>query len=252
MNSFLNSSPFVLILLALIASSSAEDFSSPAKNTDRLSRRLKVNHAGGTKSPKSPKRPKSKAPKCDVFPTVSSFDLDRYSGRWYLVYATDSPVIGKRCQAANYVYNPPNPVFGTPPTVSIVNTGFCSPGERCTPPYGVYSETPGSGMPNPGFQNEPGKLLVDLNTGRGTVTFNYWVIDVVSDPTDSTAPYKFAAVADPYYPGGALTYILSREKVIAPSDEKIVAEVLAKVQNTGISLENMVPIVQEPECVYDP
>ena len=274
MKFFVVSNALLLYVLATImhsAISDAKDFSTSMRRrkvkknfTARSERKLGPK---GDKNPGANKRPKadkgqkttesrkgnkkltnkkknSKALKCESFPTVSSFDLDRYAGRWYLIYATDSPSIIKRCGAANY-----NP---TPPTVSIVNSGFCSPGEMCPPPYGVYFSVTGSGMPNPGIPNEVGKFLVTLNTAFGSFTFNYFVVDVVSDSdSNETAPYKFAAVTDPYFPGGALTYILSREKKIDPSDEHTVALMLDKVKRAGISLENIIPVEQDDACVYD-
>jgi lipocalin len=245
--------PNLFLMTALVTIAlGAEDSSSFVKKQHKriLKKKSKASWTGLT--PKTPKSSKGTADQCDGFPTVSSLDLERYAGRWYLIYGTDSPTIQKRCTAANYVYNPPNPIFGGPPTVGIVNSGFCSPGEICPPPFGQYYAITGTGMPNPGFQDEPGKFLVTLQNAPGvSVTFNYWVIDVVSDPDDDTAPYRFAALAGPYYTGGALTYVLSRDTTVDPSDEETVAALLGKVESAGIPLNNIVPIVQEDVCVYE-
>jgi hypothetical protein len=64
--------------------------------------------------------PKGSADQHDGFSTVSLLDLDHDAGSWYLIYGRDSPTIQKRCTTANYVYNP-DPIFGGPPTVGIVN-----------------------------------------------------------------------------------------------------------------------------------
>ena len=207
---------------------------------------------GKKSKPTSGKESKKSGKKCETFPTVSDLDLSRYAGRWYLIYGTDSPNIQKRCSAANYAYNAPDPIFGGTPTVDVVNSAFCSPGEACPPPYGQYFSISGKGINNPAFPDDPGKLIVTLNTAPTVdITFNYWVIDVVPDPDDETAPYQFAALADPYYPDGVLTYVLSRSTTIDASDEDTVAMLLEKIDDVGISLDNIIPIVQEEVCVYD-
>mmetsp|Transcript_12012 Transcript_12012/g.18124 ORF Transcript_12012/g.18124 Transcript_12012/m.18124 type:complete len:260 (-) Transcript_12012:1348-2127(-) len=233
----------------------AEHRQSTNRKMDNVSSRdeKKARFLKGKKSkPKDKKESKKSGKKCESFPTVSDLDLSRYAGRWYLIYGTDSPNIQKRCSAANYVYNAPDPIFGGTPSVDVVNSAFCSPGENCPPPYGQFFSIPGKGLNNPAFPDETSKLIVTLNTAPMVdITFNYWVIDVVLDPDDETAPYQFAALADPYYPDGALTYVLSRETTIDASDEETVAMLLKKIEDVGISLENIVPIVQEEVCVYD-
>lgn len=240
----------VALIVTLHVSTVAAEVSSFILTKDKNKRFLKKPKLKREKVSKKAKKEQGSKHICDEFSTVSSLDLERYSGRWYQIYATDSPNVIKRCGAANYVYNPPNPNFGAPPTVDIVNTGFCSPGEQCPPPYGQVFSINGNGLPNPGFKDEAGKFLVTLLTGFGSqFTFNYWVIDVVSDPTDETAPYLFAAVTDPFYPGGALTYLLSREP--NPTDDDTIVGLLAKLESVGIPLDNIVPTEQEISCVYE-
>ena len=147
------------------------------------------------------------------------------------------------------MYNPPNTIFGGPPTIYVLNAIFCSPVEACQDPFGQYFNITGMGMPNPVFPEDAGKFLMEIPP---SFTFNYWVIDVAEYSDDATGPYKFAAVIDPYFSGVPLTYVLSRETNVDPIDEETVVALLGKTESAGIPLDTIVPIVQEYACIYDP
>ncbi|XP_052799411.1 uncharacterized protein LOC128231026 [Mya arenaria] len=165
--------------------------------------------------------------------TVKSLDLDKYLGRWYQMYASQSVVTlwesGAYCITADYGLNGPG-------NVSVLNS------ERLHSASGQAKDIHGYATPT----NETGKFVVHLETVP--IGAPYWVISLGPATYGSDGLYQYSVVSDSIR---STLFVLARDaQVFRDIYQGTVETFLQKAGFTSF-YNKYIPTYHGDDCTYN-
>ncbi len=160
--------------------------------------------------------------------TVNFVDLERYDGLWYEVARTPNLFqIGCSCVTATY---------------EIIDETSISISNSCNRfgPNGPVTTVEGVGIVTNPETNAELEIFFEVSTVPG----EYWILDLVEDPSAPQGDYTYAVVGDSERD---FLFILSR----TPNpDPETLEDLYAGLEAQFYDTDELIPTPQDPECNY--
>jgi len=167
--------------------------------------------------------------------TVSSLDVDKYSGRWYQVYSNRLAMktlgMDSYCVASDYAQDPHHPERMT--VLNMMHSGS---------PLGTAGTI--SGFVYPPDLTNPGKLKLQLSfiPSQG----DYWILKLGPESFGTNGAYEYSVISGPNFDR---LFVLARDIDRFKSTHE--QEVLELLQSWGFSGEQKQPLpTPQQGCVY--